>query len=176
MMLKELHKLADFLPGRWVAAICTCGPIGYLGKAPGTNGSVLGILLYTAFFHPSGLLWQVLSGGILIVLAVLLCERGEKILQKRDPGEMILDEVVAVPLCFLGLKGFMLETGAVWACMLAGFLVFRFYDIVKPFGIRSLQRYPGGVGVVIDDVAAAIATNLTLLIFLFALSFGGWIG
>jgi phosphatidylglycerophosphatase A len=111
---------------------------------------------------------------VLTILAVLLCGEGEKRLKKRDPGEIILDEIIAIPLCFLGLKTQMLESGFVWLYMIAGFGLFRLYDIVKPFGIRSLQKYPGGWGVVLDDLAAAVAVNVTLRLFTFAFAHGGW--
>jgi phosphatidylglycerophosphatase A len=174
-MWEKLERLAGFVPDRWVKAACTLGPVGRWGKAPGTNGSILGILLYTVIFFPLALPAEALLAVLLAVLAVPLCGRGEQVIGKRDPGEMILDEVVAIPFCFIGLKGYMAETGAVWAYMLAGFLLFRLFDILKPFGISSLQKHAGGLGVVIDDLAAAVATNLTIRFFLFALSFGGWI-
>ena len=175
-MWKRLQTLMGFLPDRVVAALCTCGQVGYWGKAPGTNGTVLGILLYTVFFFPLGS-WvaELLLAALLVGIAVLLCGQGERVLRKRDPGEIILDEVVAVPLCFLGLKGQMLATGGVWAYMLAGFCLFRLFDILKPVGINRLQSYPGGLGVVLDDLGAALATNLTIRILLFALAYGGWI-
>jgi phosphatidylglycerophosphatase A len=82
-------------------------------------------------------------------------------LNKRDPGEVILDEVVAMPLCFLGWWQ-LLTVWPAWSVLLAGFLLFRVYDIVKPFGIRRLQALPGGWGVVIDDTVAALAACGTL--------------
>ena len=165
-----------FLPDRYVISACTCGPVGRVAKAPGTAGTALGIALYTVLFFPLGLMGEILLSLVLVFLALLFCDEGERRLRKRDPGEMVLDEVVAVPLCFLGLKSSMHATGGIWLYMLAGFALFRLYDILKPFGIKGLQKYPGGVGVVVDDLAAAIATNLTLRLFLFALSYGGWLG
>lgn len=162
------------LPDKVVANACTCGPVGHMGKAPGTNGSLLGIALYTVVFFNLGTLGELVLLVLLAGIAVLLCDEGERRLQKRDPGEIILDEVIAVPLCFLGMKPLMVETGHVWLYMLAGFGLFRLYDIVKPFGIKSLQRYPGGIGVVLDDLAAALAANLTLRLFVFAFTRGGW--
>ncbi len=173
-MNNRLQVLMRFLPTRLVTGVCTCGPVGYWGKAPGTNGTVLGVLLYTVVFFPLSLVGQILLALILAGLAVLFCDEGERRLQKRDPGEVIIDEVVAVPLCFIGLQGYMAQTGAVWLYMLAGFGLFRLYDILKPLGISSLQKYPGGVGVVVDDLAAALATNLTLQLLLLAYTRGGW--
>lgn len=162
------------LPDRFVIGLCTCGPVGYWGRAPGTNGTLLGLALYTVLFIQAGLVASVLLTLLLVGFAVLICDEGERRLQKRDPGEIILDEVVAIPVCFLGLAPNMNASGHVWLYMLAGFGLFRLFDILKPFGINRLQRYPGGLGVVLDDLAAAVAVNLTLRILEFAFAFSGW--
>jgi phosphatidylglycerophosphatase A len=82
-------------------------------------------------------------------------------LRARDPGKIVLDEVVAIPLCFLGWRT-LLGAAPAWVLLLAGFLLFRLFDIVKPFGISGLQRLPAGWGVVADDFAAALAACATL--------------
>lgn len=157
------------LSDRAALNLVTFGPVGYWGKAPGTNGSVVGIVLYTLFFYQAPIFSHVVAGLFLVWLASALCDEGERRMQKRDPGEIILDEIVAVPFCFIGLHHWMAVTGHVWAYLLAGFLLFRLFDILKPFGIRKLQSWPGGWGVVVDDVAAALATAVCLNIgaFLF---------
>lgn len=160
-----LRLLLRQLPDRVVVGLCTCGPVGYWGRAPGTNGTLLGLALYTVLFFQAGFVASVLLTLILVSLAILMCDEGERRLQKRDPGEIILDEVVAIPVCFLGLAPTMAASGYVWLYMLAGFALFRFFDILKPFGINRLQQYSGGIGVVLDDLAAAVAVNLTLRLF-----------
>ncbi|MCC5833331.1 MAG: phosphatidylglycerophosphatase A [Opitutales bacterium] len=150
------------LSDRSVQNLVTCGPVGYWGKAPGTNGSVVGIVFYTLFFYQAPVFTHVMAGLFLVWLASALCDEGERRLQKRDPGEIILDEIIAVPLCFVGVHFWMNQTGYVWLYLLAGFLLFRLFDIMKPFGIRKLQSWPGGWGVVVDDVAAAAATAACL--------------
>lgn len=174
-MRPEVRLFLAQLPQRVVVGACTCGPVGLWGKAPGTNGTALGILLYTLLFFQVGLVGQVVLSLLLISMAILLCDEGERRMARRDPGEMIIDEVVAVPVCFIGMSGLMAETGHIWFYMLAGFGLFRLFDILKPFGIKRLQKYPGGIGVVVDDIAAAVATNLTLRLLVFALGYGGWI-
>lgn len=162
------------LPDRLVVALCTCGPVGKWGKAPGTNGTVVGLLLYTALFYPAGFATEIILSVLLVGIALVVCDEGERRLQKRDPGEMILDEIVAVPLCFLGLKDLMTTGNGIWAYMILGFVLFRIFDILKPFGIRRLQRYPGGIGVVVDDLAAALATNISIRLIVLGLSYTGW--
>jgi phosphatidylglycerophosphatase A len=174
MMLANAKKLLGFLPAGLVKGVCTCGPIGYWGPAPGTNGTVVGLALYTAIFFPLTLGTELIVILSMALLAVIFCDEGERRLKKRDPGEVIIDEVVAVPLCFIGMKTQMMESGLAWVYLIAGFFIFRAYDIVKPFGINRLQKYPGGLGVVLDDLAAAIATNLTLRVLALAAAHGGW--
>ena len=90
-------------------------------------------------------------------VAVAICGEAEFRLGRRDPGEVILDEFVAMPLCFLGWP-LLVGPAPAWAVFMAGFALFRFFDIVKPLGIARLQELPAGWGVVADDVAAALAT------------------
>jgi phosphatidylglycerophosphatase A len=80
---------------------------------------------------------------------------------KKDPGEVILDEFVAMPLCFIGWRA-LPGPLPVWAVFLVGLGLFRLFDILKPFGIRRLQSLPAGWGVVIDDLVAALAACATM--------------
>jgi phosphatidylglycerophosphatase A len=137
--------------------LATLGPVGRRMPAPGTWGSVGGLLYFTVFFYPLGLLGNLVLSAIGGYLAVALCGEAEFRLARKDPGEVILDEFVAMPLCFLGwseLQG----PWPKWAVLLSGFALFRLFDILKPFGIKKLQDLPGGWGIVIDDFAAALAT------------------
>ena len=92
-----------------------------------------------------------------------VCGEAEIRLGRHDPGEVILDEFVAMPLCFLGWP-MIIGPGLLpfLGLMLAGFALFRLYDITKPLVIDSLQELPGGWGIVLDDTAAALATCATL--------------
>lgn len=92
-----------------------------------------------------------------IYLGIVFCGQAELWIGKPDPGEIILDEFVAIPLCFIGTHTIM-EQYPVWIIMLLAFCLFRFFDIVKPLGIKRLQKLEGGLGIVADDLAAAIAT------------------
>ena len=96
-----------------------------------------------------------------IFLSIGICGEAEHRLRKKDPSEVVLDEFVAVPFCFLGLREFLL-TDKAWVVFLVGFGLFRCFDIVKPLGIRKLQYLYSGLGVVVDDIAAALATCVCL--------------
>ena len=162
--LRKQQQWLRLLPDRVILNLATLGPLGLSPKAPGTVGSIGAMALYVVFHYFLGGMWQplqMLLWVVLIYLGTLICGEAEQRLQKRDPGEIVLDEAVAIPLCFIGLGEWMAPLALPYT-LLAGFILFRIFDIKKPFGIRELQRYPGGIGVVLDDVAAGIATCLVL--------------
>ena len=151
-----------FLPTRTVLMLATLGPVGRKLPAPGTWGSVAGLLYFTVFFLGRlGLVGTLLVSAVASYLAIAICGEAEFRLARKDPGEVILDEFVAMPLCFLGWNA-LPGPLPVWAVLLAGFGLFRFYDILKPLGIARLQDLPLGWGVVVDDLAAALAACATL--------------
>jgi phosphatidylglycerophosphatase A len=158
----------QFLSTKLVVNLATLGPLGRVKKAPGTFGSIAGLGLYAAAFHRAGFLSFIITAVLLAYLAMAICDAAEKRLQMRDPGMIILDEVVAVPLVFFGMGGYngLIATHGGWPVLLAGFVLFRIFDILKPLGISRLQNLPGGIGCVADDLAAGMASCVTLhLIF-----------
>lgn len=140
-----------------VRTLATLGPVGYWGKAPGTNGSFFGLLLFVVFFYPLSFWGYTILLLVTTYLATGICEAAEIRMGKRDPGEVIIDEFFAIPYCFIGLVPFITRQNIAYY-LIAAFLVFRFFDILKPLGISKLQDLPGGWGVMIDDIAAALAT------------------
>lgn len=150
-----------FLPTRLVVDCARLGPIGRLKPGPGTWGSVAGLVYFTVCFIPLGWIGSVVLSLVGAYLAVAFCGEAEVRLQKRDPGEIILDEFIAIPVCFLGWP-LLAEVAPRWAVFLAGFALFRLFDILKPLGIKKLQDLPDGWGVVMDDLAAALLTCATL--------------
>ena len=150
------------LPTRLVVGLATLGPLGAQLPAPGTWGSLAGLLYFLLFFGQARwevvFAWTVLAG----YLAVAICGEAEKRMGRKDPGQVILDEFVVMPLVFLGWRAGALGGWPGWAVLLAGFALFRCYDILKPLGIRRLQSWPAGWGIVVDDVVAALAACGTL--------------
>jgi len=150
-----------FLPTKIVLAIARVGPCGRMRPGPGTWGSLAGLVYQLLIFHYQSWLTVVLFSLIAIWFAVGICGEAEFRLGKRDPGEVVLDEFVVMPLCFIGwpvIAAVLPTWAAPWSVYLAGFALFRLFDITKPFGIYQLQDLTGGWGVVIDDVAAALAS------------------
>ncbi|MBW2569875.1 MAG: phosphatidylglycerophosphatase A, partial [Deltaproteobacteria bacterium] len=95
--------------------------------------------------------------------AILIAHYAEKILKKNDPGCIIIDEIIGIVITFIGLK-FDITSA------LTGFIIFRFFDILKPFPIRFLEKkVPGGAGVVIDDIMAGVYSNIVLRVLLFTI-------
>lgn len=147
--------------------MATLGPVGRKLPAPGTWGSAAGLMYFTIFFYPFGIFGILLGSALGVYLAVGFCGEAEFRLGKRDPGSVILDEFVAMPLCMLGWQS-LDGTAPRWLIFLGGFCLFRLFDVLKPFGISRLQDLPGGWGVVADDVAAALAACLSLHLLFFA--------
>ena len=103
---------------------------------------------------------------VFIFFAIGIASAAEKIIQQRDPGQIVIDEIAGLMVTFAGLP-FNLKT------VLAGFIIFRVFDILKPFPIRMLERrIGGGSGIVLDDVLAGVYGNLIvrLGIYITALS------
>jgi phosphatidylglycerophosphatase A len=129
--------------------------IGNIPFAPGTFGSILGLVLC---FVLAGLKLPlaVVCIVLFIAMAVWIAAEAEKLLKQKDPGCIVIDEIAGMAVAFVGLP-FNLTTA------LIGFIIFRILDISKPFPIRTLdKRVSGGVGIVIDDVVAGIFANLLL--------------
>lgn len=123
---------------------------GLAPRAPGTAGSVLGAVLYLAL---SGLplFTYVALLAVLFVAGVWLCGRTAEDLGVPDHGGIVFDEVVGVLVAMTALP-------LHWPWLLAGFLLFRFFDIVKPWPINVLdRRVKGGFGIMLDDLIAGIA-------------------
>ncbi len=151
-----------FLPSTTVLGLATLGPLGRKMSAPGTWGSLAGLMYFTVFFYPLGAFASLLFSALGLYFAVAICGEAEFRLGRRDPGEVILDEFVAMPLCFLGWPSLLPAIPQRWIIFIVGFALFRLFDIWKPLGIRRLQSLPGGWGIVVDDVAAALASCLVL--------------
>jgi phosphatidylglycerophosphatase A len=165
-------------PGKVATAIATLGPLGMRMPAPGTWGSGAGWLLYAVLFARYNNLdgWATYVGLAVafVVVAILVCHFAEKHLGVKDPGQIIFDEFAAMPLVFIGAESFVGGAGNyAWAWFLAGFGLFRIFDIIKPFGIKKLQKLPGGIGIVVDDLAAAAVSCVVLHLVHFLAKFFG---
>jgi phosphatidylglycerophosphatase A len=139
--------------------LATCGFLGFLGPAPGTVGAFLGALAYPIVFRPLSFWFFWPTYGILCLFAVRICGRAADALQQTDPPAVILDEFLAMALCYWPTEHFIGTLPIpIWAFLLLGFGLFRILDIYKPLFIGTLQNLPGGWGIMADDLAAAFVT------------------
>ena len=146
--------------------------VGRIHPAPGTWGSLVGVVWALLLLLPGSLVFFVT--GILgsSLAAVWICGAAEKILGEHDPGSVVLDEIVAVPVALGGYVGlWWFQAGELpnpakladwWPATVASFLLFRLFDIWKPWPIRALQKLPCGWGVVVDDLAAGLVSAAVL--------------
>jgi phosphatidylglycerophosphatase A len=150
--------------------------VGRIPVAPGTFGSVVGVLWFGLLLM-TGSLWLFAAGTIAaIALSVWLCGAAEKTLRQTDPGSVVLDEIAAMPVCYWGWVAILIwKTGAMpvaahffstrtWPLTLGVFAAFRFFDVAKPWPVYQSQSLHGGWGVTIDDVLAAVYVNLVVLL------------
>lgn len=128
---------------------------GTIPMAPGTLGSFLGLpLCYCISLINPG--YGIIAIAGFCILAVWVAGETEKHLGQTDPGCIVIDEMAGIMVALWALPFNM-------TLYLAGFLLFRVFDITKPFPIRTIEkRVPGGFGIVLDDVLAGVYANLVL--------------
>jgi len=140
-------KTTDYL----ALAIATCG-VGYLPLIPGTFGSLVGVGIF------------LLLPRVAIVIAILAftsagiwaASRTEELLGRKDPGKIVVDEVAGQLIALFPLLF------AAWSIkmVIVSFILFRFFDIVKPYPANKLQELRGGMGVMLDDLVAGVYAAL----------------
>lgn len=172
--------------GDYIALSLTTWGVGYGPIAPGTWGSAVGVLIYLVIrwfetaMPPAGIGAGFISfiavvsrffaaHHSFVVNAVLLLAfclagiwasgRSIPLLGNDDPSEAVVDEVMGqlITFCFVPF-------GIAWPFVLAGFLLFRLFDIWKPFPIRDLEVLPGGLGICADDIVAGVYAGVCLAV------------
>lgn len=131
--------------------------IGYVGRGGGTVAAVacgLGLYLTRAHGLNQRLMPAALLTAGLLAVGTVAAHRVEAAWGKDHP-RVVIDEVAGMWLAMLGVP-------VTAASLFAGLVLFRFFDIRKPLGIRRLERLPGGLGVMLDDVLAGLYTNALL--------------
>ncbi|MGB8509733.1 MAG: phosphatidylglycerophosphatase A [Pyrinomonadaceae bacterium] len=153
-------------------AVATCG-VGLIPLAPGTWGSAVGVGIYLAlvwafglvvryagahdFLLPEGVIGAGFTASLLVVIVVACvagtwaATRAEKVLGRKDPGAVVVDEVAGQLIAFL-----FVPPGRWWWTILVAFTAFRLFDIWKPYPIRRLESLGGGLGIMADDVLAGL--------------------
>ena len=133
---------------------------GYAPKAPGTAGSLFGLFLYWAI-PESKSVYSLVGIALIFFTGVWAANQVEKETKVHDNQIIVIDEIVGMLITVA-----LFEKTLIW--LVVGFLLFRFFDIMKPFPAKSSEKIPHGWGVMIDDVVAGIYSALSLrLIYYF---------
>ncbi len=135
--------------------IATCGYVGYAPVAPGTFGSAVGVAAFYAIRATGSSTAELAAIVLVFAIGVWSATVTERALNMTDPGPVVIDEVVGMlmTLALLPLNG---------VGVLVGFLVFRVFDVVKPWPAARFEALHGGLGVMADDAMAGIYGNLVM--------------
>ncbi len=137
--------------------IATVFWVGYLPIAPGTWATGVGVSI--ACFLGNNLPAYTILLLVLLILGIITSGLVEKLLNQKDPGIVVIDEVVGVMIALWGLP-------LIWPVMICGFFLFRAFDMFKIYPINKLEAQPGGWGIMLDDCMAGVYTNIILRIAL----------
>ena len=158
-------KPTDYL----ALAISTFG-VGYLPLAPGTWGSLVAVGIFLGFaqvFKGNALIAVVLVSIVVVTIAgIWAASRTEALANRKDPSKVVVDEVAGQLISLFPLTLF---TQRSIVAVIISFILFRFFDIVKPYPARRLEALKGGLGIMCDDliagVYAAVITSLIVAVF-----------
>ena len=140
---------------RLIMFIATGAYTGYLPKAPGTWGTLVALPLNLLLLLLPGQGYAI-SLAVILVLAVYTAGAAEKILDRKDPGAIVIDEIIGMLITLICAPA----NPVVW---LMAFLLFRLFDILKPWPVSWADRHlNGGLGIVMDDLLAGIYAWLCL--------------
>jgi phosphatidylglycerophosphatase A len=133
--------------------------VGYFPVAPGTMTSAIIVLLYKFFLHRLSWPIYLLLFFVLFALGIIVSDVYSRMLKKEDPRTVVIDEAAGQLIALFLLS-------PQWSLCAASFLLFRFFDIVKPYPIKRVETFPGGFGIMLDDIVAAIFAGIVINLFL----------
>ena len=143
----------------FVATVAYCG---YFPIAPGTVGSAAGLVFYLLVWWTRSPAVEVGLIAALFAVGIWAATSAERYFGGIDPGQIVIDEVVGmlITLAFIPVG---------WSGALAGFVLFRIFDVIKPYPASRFERLHGGLGVMADDAMAAVYANLSLRLLIWLL-------
>lgn len=136
---------------------------GRLPKAPGTAGTAAGVLLYLAL-RDTTLAWYTITTIAVTVLGTWAAGEADRILGTKDSPSIVIDEIA-------GYLVTMFLVPSAWWTIIVGFVLFRYFDILKPWPLKRLQHISGGPGVMLDDLGAGVYANVGLQVALLVSGF-----
>lgn len=150
----------DNIKEKVIETVSSCFYIGYLPKAPGTFGSLFALILVSQF----NVLTKNVSIFLFIVIGIIFSSLMEKQTKVKDDQRIVIDEFVGILITF-----YYVDYNLTY--LIIGFILFRLYDIYKPYPIEKLQKLPSGLGIMADDILAGIYSRIVLYI-IFILEIG----
>ena len=150
----------------------TCFGLGWLPGAPGTWGSLPVAIIFglMCHFHTSAAVTSIVMAALVVAGSVVCVKFAPTTIAatgKNDPGEVVADEFAGQALTFLVSPWLAIEAacrGQLWAVAVFGFVLFRIFDIAKPWPIRKLEKFPAGWGILADDLLAGVYAGAVLLL------------
>lgn len=130
--------------------------LGYFPKIPGTVGTLGGIFIYLTFARFPFFI-KLLTNITLIIISLWLSGEAEKLFKQRDSSKIVVDEMAGYQLTM-----FLIPNS--WKAIFEGFIIFRILDILKPFPSNLVNKWRGGLGIVLDDLIAGLYSNILLQI------------
>jgi phosphatidylglycerophosphatase A len=147
---------------RFAVFLATVGYCGYFPIAPGTVGSAAGLAVYLLVWWTQSSMLEVALIALTFGAGIWAATQAERFFGGIDPGPVVIDEVLGmlVTLAFIPVG---------WSGALAGFVIFRVYDVIKPYPANRLELLHGGFGIMADDAMAGVYANLTLRLLIWLL-------
>ncbi|HEX4426110.1 MAG TPA: phosphatidylglycerophosphatase A [Terriglobales bacterium] len=147
----------------WATLVATFFGAGRMRPGPGTWGSAATVLLWWLLTRELPAVWQPWTAAALALFAIAIGIPAATIVARaassKDPQFVVIDEVAGQLITLIAVP-------ASWKCLLAGFILFRGFDMVKPPPVRQLERLPEGTGIVIDDVGAGLYALIVMQLLL----------
>ena len=148
--------------------LTSCFGLGYLPVAPGTWGSLPAVLIFAMISLNASVLITSIAMAVIALTASVICvafaDAAIEATGKKDPGEIVADETAGQAIVFTGAGATGLT--AILAVAAAGFILFRLFDIIKPWPCKRLENLPKGWGILADDLMAGLYAAIVLQIIL----------
>lgn len=143
--------------------IATFFGVGYCPVAPGTLTSLIVVLLYKFYLHSLSWPFYLLLLFLLFLVAIFTSTKYSLQVRKQDPRKIVIDEAFGQLLVLFRIGE---SWGNGWLPLLACFILFRFFDIIKPYPIKKVETLPEGWGIVMDDLVAAVYAGIIIHLYL----------
>lgn len=158
-----MQTAATIKKSRFSWLIATFFYIGYMAPGPGTYASAATVVLWWAAAHLIPANWLTLVAlGVAVLITLLGIPPSTVVAResgREDPGFVVIDEVAGQMIALIGVP-------ATWNYLIAGLILFRIFDILKPFPLRRLENLPEGTGIMMDDVGAGLYALLLLQLWI----------